>query len=86
MIYLVHRISKYTTLCYNFSIRGFPIGDDPRRQTVSNFWLLLLLFVGGSAIYNMHLALVFCGDSTKQVCFRKLRMHGNLSLLIQVLL
>ncbi len=63
------RINKYSDLCYNFSKRGFRIGDYPASMTMFQFGTNYFIFIIGQAIANIHIALIYCPTEDKQILF-----------------
>lgn len=63
------RINKYSDLCYKFCQRGFRIGVEPETWTLIQFGTNYFLFLMGQAIANVHIALVYCPTSEKQILF-----------------
>ena len=63
------RINKYGELCYKFCQRGFLIGEEPEFWTLIQFGSNYLIFLMGQALANLHIALVYCPTTEKQILF-----------------
>lgn len=67
-----NRISHYADLCHKFCQRGFRIGEEPETWTLIQFGTNYLLFLIGQALANVHIALVYCPTTEKQILFSSL--------------
>jgi hypothetical protein len=79
------RVNSLGQICENFVTNGYRVGTAPERRTMSMFWVRVACFLPGQTLMNIHLASIYCDDSTKQALLSVLLVLWQLPLYLAII-